>query len=47
MQFMTERSLQIPLDAPPKLLLDIQAYSALVEMQTKMGNVAPWFQKLS
>ena len=47
MQYMTERSLQIPLDAPPKLVRDIESYSALVEMQAKMGSVSPWFMKLS
>lgn len=47
MQYLTERTLQIPRDAPPRLLHDIEAYSALVEMQSKMTGHAAWYRNLS
>ena len=45
--YMLERKLQIPLDAPPRLLHDIETYSALVELQSKLGSVSAWYQKLT
>lgn len=47
MPHMLERKLQVPLGAPPRLLEDIETYSALVELQSKMGATAPWFQRLA
>lgn len=47
MHLMIERTLQLPLDTHAKLLDDIHAYSALVDLQTKMAGAAPWFQKLA
>lgn len=44
---MLERKLQVPLGTPPRLLEDIESYSALVELQNKMGASAPWFQRLA
>lgn len=47
-QFSVERKLQVPLDAPTRLLHDIETYSALVDLQTKMtGSHSWWYQKLS
>lgn len=42
-----ERSLQLPLNAPPKLLEDIQNYSAFVELQQKLSASQPWYLRLS
>lgn len=42
-----ERRFQLPPNAAPRLLEDIQAYSALVDLQNKMSNSAPWFQRLN
>ena len=42
-----ERRFQIPPNAPPRLIEDIEAYSALVDLQDKMGSIAPWFQRLA
>lgn len=47
MQLTFERRLQIPLDAPARLVQDIETYSALVEFQAKMGGTAGWYQKLT
>lgn len=47
MQLMFERKLQLPEDAPPRLLHDIETYSALVEFQAKMAGTAGWYQKLT
>ena len=47
MQQMLERTLQIPHDAPPRLLHDIEAYSAFVEMQSKMTGHASWYRQLA
>lgn len=44
---MIERKLQLPSGAPPRLLEDIESYSAFVELQNKMGATAPWFQRLA
>lgn len=44
---MIERSLQLPTGAPPRLLEDIETYSAFVDLQNKMGAIAPWFQRLA
>ncbi|MEA3198745.1 MAG: hypothetical protein QOE90_173 [Thermoplasmata archaeon] len=37
----------IPVDAPLKLVEDIEAYSALVEMQARMTGPASWYQRLA
>ncbi|HUR68519.1 MAG TPA: hypothetical protein VM370_04675 [Candidatus Thermoplasmatota archaeon] len=42
-----ERRFQLPQDAPPRLIEDIQAYSALVDLQDRMVHSAPWFQRLA
>lgn len=47
MPHMLERKLQVPIGAPPRLLEDIEAYSALVELQSKLVATAPWFQQLA
>lgn len=44
---MLERKLQLPAGAPPRLLHDIETYSALVELQTQLGASAPWYQRLA
>lgn len=38
--------LQVPADAPVRLVEDIETYSALVEMQSKMTGTSSWFAKL-
>lgn len=47
MHNMLERRFQLPPNAAPRLLEDIQTYSALVELQTKMSTSAPWFQRVN
>ena len=47
MPFSLERKLQVPPDAPPRLLEDIHAYSAFVDMQSKMAGTSSWYQKLT
>lgn len=42
-----ERRVQLPHNAPPRLVEDIQAYSAFVELQEKLAASAPWYQKLA
>lgn len=42
-----ERRFRLPSNAPPRLIEDIETYSALVDLQNKMGSTAPWFQRLS
>lgn len=44
---MLERSFRIPADAPARLVEDIEAYSALVDLQNKLGSIAPWYQRLA
>lgn len=46
MQFSVERRLQVPLDAPPRLLHDIETYSAFVDLQSKMAGTSWWYQRL-
>ena len=41
-----EMRFQVPADAPARLVEDIQTYSALVEMQSKMNGPSAWYQKL-
>lgn len=41
-----ERRVQLPANAPPKLIEDIQTYSAFVELQEKLSTSAPWYQRL-
>lgn len=42
-----ERRVQLPLDAAPRLIEDIQHYSAFVELQEKLSASAPWYQRLA
>lgn len=42
-----ERRFALPPNAPPRLIEDIEAYSALVDLQNKMGATAPWYQRLA
>jgi len=42
-----ERKFQVPANAAPRLIEDIEAYSALVELQNRMAPSAPWYQRLS
>jgi hypothetical protein len=42
-----ERRFRLPPNAPARLIEDIETYSALVDLQNKMGSSAPWFQRLS
>lgn len=46
-QLLQERRVQIPEDAPMKLVEDIESYSAFVEMQARMTGAAFWYQKLA
>lgn len=46
-QFSLERRLQLPANAPLRLVEDIQAYSAFVELQAKMVGPASWYQNLA
>jgi hypothetical protein len=43
----TERRFQIPNDTPPRVVHDIETYSALVDMQSKLRNMAPWYENLA
>lgn len=45
--FSVERKLQLPLDAPARLLEDIATYSALVELQSKMSGSSFWYSRLA
>ncbi|HEX2021731.1 MAG TPA: hypothetical protein VHH36_03410 [Candidatus Thermoplasmatota archaeon] len=47
MPFSVERKIQVPAGAPPRLMTDIQAYSAFVEFQSKMTGPASWYQQLA
>lgn len=47
MHFTVERRIQIPVDAPPRLVSDIETYSAFVELQSRMGGASPWYQQLA
>jgi hypothetical protein len=47
MQFTLERKLQVPEDAPPRLLHDIETYSALIELQARMAGAMVWYQRLT
>lgn len=42
-----ERRVSVPPNAPQKLVDDIETYSALVEMQSRMTGPASWYQKLA
>jgi hypothetical protein len=46
-QFSVERRFSIPPNAPPRLLEDIQTYSAFVDYQSKMSGPSLWYQKLA
>jgi hypothetical protein len=46
-QLFQERRVQVPADAPLKLVEDIECYSAFVEMQSRMTGPASWYQKLA
>lgn len=45
--FTIERRLQVPADAPLRLVNDIQQYSAFVEFQAKMTGNVSWYQQLA
>lgn len=45
--FSFERSFRLPPNAPARLVEDIEAYSALVDLQNKLGATAPWYQRLA
>lgn len=47
MHNMLERSFRLPANAHPRLRDDIEAYSAFVDLQNKMGSTQPWFQRLN
>lgn len=42
-----ERRFQVPANAPPRLIEDIETYSAFIELQERMRSSAPWYQRLS
>ena len=42
-----ERSFRLPANAPARLVEDIETYSALVDLQNKLGSIAPWYQRLA
>ena len=42
-----ERKFQVPANAPPRLIEDIETYSAFIELQERMRSSAPWYQRLS
>ena len=44
---MLERKLHLPTGMTPRLVEEIEAYSAFVELQNKMGATQPWFQRLA
>ena len=46
-QFTVERKLHIPAGAPPRLIEDIESYSAFVALQGKMTGHASWYQQLA
>jgi hypothetical protein len=45
--FSVERRIVVPVDAPQRLVEDIQNYSALIELQSKMTGASAWYSKLS
>lgn len=45
--FSVERRIVVPVNAPARLVEDIQAYSALVELQSKMTGSSSWYSKLA
>lgn len=42
-----ERTLELPENTPPRLVEDIQAYSALIELQSKMNGASSWYSRLA
>jgi hypothetical protein len=46
-QLLQERRLSVPMDAPPRLVEDIESYSAFLEMQSRMTGSSSWYQKLA
>lgn len=44
--FSVERRFLVPPDTHPRLVEDIETYSAFVDMQAKMTGTASWYQKL-
>lgn len=46
-QMIVERRLHIPAGAPPRLIEDIESYSALVALQGKMTGASSWYQQLA
>lgn len=47
MEFMVERTLQVPPGASPRLVADIEHYNAFVELQARMSGPASWYQRLA
>lgn len=47
MQDMLDVKLRIPLNAAPKLVDDIERYSALIALQSQMTGPASWYQKIA
>lgn len=44
--YSVERRFTLPANAPPRVLEDIETYSAFIELQGKMSGPAFWYQKL-
>lgn len=42
-----ERRFQIPHDTHPRVVEDIETYSAFVDLQTKLKSLAPWYESLA
>ena len=42
-----ERRFQLPANAAPRLVEDIETYSAFVDLQNKLSATAPWYQRLA
>lgn len=47
LEFSIERRIQLPVNAPEKLVMDIETYNALVDMQAKMLGASAWYQRLN
>ena len=46
-QLLQERRLSVPMNAPPRVVEDIESYNAFLEMQSRMTGPASWYQKLA
>ena len=45
--FSVERNFRLPHNAAPRLVEDIETYSAFVDLQNKLSATAPWYQRLA